>query len=137
MMKIVVAFISGAIGAFLGTVSGLPGQIAGGVSGIIVGYLYTEKMIGLHGHGGSYYRQGIKFGMLAGFVSGFIAHIPRLIMDYFGIFKGTKLFFINGWSLIIWGAIFGTLVGLVFGLVLSLIFNHLPSRKDRNVNQKM
>ena len=131
IIRIAAALVSGAIGAFFGSVSGLPGQIAGGISGAVAGYLYTVKMRSIVNEN-NYLGKGLMYGMLAGLVSGFIAHIPRTVIDCFIKIPvaGESGFFSGGWSLIVTGTVFGIFVGLVFGLILSVVLREFPAKSN-------
>lgn len=131
MTAIIVALLTGVIGGFFGLSSGYAGLITGGLTGVIVGYLFARYMLNHREDLRYYLGKGAVLGMLAGLVSGVLTHIPRVLLDAYTI----KIAFLdsnrglvdNGSTDIIpIGTIFGLFVGLIWGWILAAVFKRLP-----------
>lgn len=131
MTAIIVALLTGIIGGFFGLSTGYAGLITGGLSGIIVGYPYARYMLDQRKYQRDNLGKGAMLGMLAGFASGVLTHIPRVLLDIYGI-KNAFLDVDRGFSetaspwMILVGALFGLFVGLIWGLILAAVFKRLP-----------
>jgi len=121
---IILSALTGIVGAFFGSVSQLPGNITGFISGSVVGYLFIIKMLSYKDLEKGYYKKGMRYGILAGLASGFITHIPGLIIENLKLVDKSG-FIIHGWQLILIGPIFGIIVGFLFSFLMSYLVKKL------------